>query len=70
MAAFAGGLAGTLFGAALGFLGGLYVARTILLNAEQTLHESLGLQAIVWGLVLAGIVWSVAAANVGALFCS
>jgi amino acid transporter len=66
-AVFAGGLAGTLLGAGQGFLGGLYVARTTLQNAQQTLHESLGLQAIVWGLVLAGIVWAVAASNVGAL---
>ena len=32
-----GGLVGGLLGAGLGFLGGLYVAKTILLNAEQTL---------------------------------
>ncbi len=61
----AGGLAGGLLGASLGFLGGLYVAKTILLNAEQTLQESLGLQAVVWGLILSGIVWSVAATNLG-----
>ena len=64
-ATIAGGLVGGLLGAGLGFLGGLYVAKTILLNAEQTLQESLGLQAAVWGLILAGIVWSVAATNLG-----
>ncbi len=66
LAALTGGLVGSLLGATLGFLGGLYVASTIWVNAEQTLQASLGLQAIVWGLVLAGIVWAVAAANVGA----
>lgn len=67
LSAFSGGFAGSLLGAGLGFVGGLYIAKTQLVNAEQTLSESLGLQAIVWGLVLAGIVWSVAAANIGAI---
>ena len=63
----AGGLAGSLMGAGVGYLGGLYVAKTILLNAEQTLQASMGLQAIVWGLILSSIVCAVAAANIGTL---
>ena len=63
---FVGGFTGALFGAALGFFGGRFVANTIYQNQQQTLQDSMGLQASVWGLILGSIVWSVAAVHVGA----
>ncbi len=60
-----GGMAGALFGAGLGFLGGKFVANSIFQNQQQTLFATLGLQAAVWGLIIGSIVWSVASVNVG-----
>jgi hypothetical protein len=65
LAIFVGGLAGVLMGAVLGFFAGRFVAHTIFQNQQQTLQDSIGLQASVWGLLLASIVWFVATVHVG-----
>ncbi len=67
LAAIMGGLGGAVSGAALGFLGGRFVANSLFQNQQQTLQASMGLQAAVWGLIFASVVWLVAAANVGVI---
>jgi hypothetical protein len=64
-AAIMGGLGGGLSGSASGFFGGKMVANSLFQNQQQTLQASMGLQAVVWGLIFASIVGFVAAANVG-----
>ncbi len=62
-----GGLAGAVTGFAGGFLGGRVVAHALFQNQQQTLQASVGLQAIVWSVMIASIVWAVATVAVGAI---
>lgn len=64
-AGIAGGLGGASAGGSLGYFGGRIVANSLFQNQQQTLQASMGLQSIVWGLIIASIVWFVAAVNVG-----
>jgi hypothetical protein len=67
LCAIGGGFVGALSGAGLGFVAGSYITKTLLVNAEQTLQSSMGLQTLVWGGVLANITWLVAALNLGVI---
>jgi hypothetical protein len=60
-----GGSIGALSGVVLGYVAGSYVTKTLLVNAQQTLQSSMGLQTLVWGGVLANIALTVAALNIG-----
>ncbi len=62
---FSGGCIGTLCGLGLGFASGLYITQNLLVNAQQTLQTSMGLQTVVWGVLLANIVGVVAFLQVG-----
>ncbi len=62
-----GGCAGALAASGGGAMGGRLVAHALFQNQQQTLTASMGLQAIVWGLMIASIVWSVAFVHVGAI---
>ena len=66
LSTFAGGIAGALTGGIVGYVGGLIVGQSIIRNEQQGLQASMGLQTIVWGLILASVVWSVATLHVGA----
>ena len=63
--AIGGGIVGALTGMGLGYASGSYITKTLLVNAEQTMQSSMGLQTVVWGGVLANIIAVVAAMKVG-----
>ena len=65
LCAIGGGVIGALSGIGLGYISGSYVTKSLLVNAEQTLQSSMGLQTLVWGGVLANIALTVAALNIG-----
>lgn len=65
LSAVGGGLVGAISGVGLGYAAGSYVTKTLLVNAEQTLQSSMGLQTLAWGGVLANIALLVAALNLG-----
>lgn len=65
LSAIGGGVIGALSGIGLGYVSGSFVTKSLLVNAEQTLQSSMGLQTLAWGGVLANIALTVAALNIG-----
>lgn len=65
LCAIGGGCVGALTGMGLGYASGLYITQKLLVNAEQTLQASMGLQTVVWGVVLANIVALVSVLKAG-----